>query len=179
MAYCPGCGFNNMEAVNFCTKCGIALNTNTAQNQNTVHEESGEITWTEAIDAVLKKEINQSYTLILGLFFLDPLFLMFFWASEGWSDIMARGQTEIFANLLFIFGMIALFHYFIKIKGINQGKSGFVLAALLLMGFLGLLSIIGSNFAFYNWANWTSEITTFIQIGLIFITWQKMKQPST
>jgi hypothetical protein len=101
---------------------------------------------------------------------------MFFWASEGWSEIMASGQTEILFNFLFIFGLIALFHYLIKIKGINQGKSGFVLAALLLMGLLGLLSLIGSDFSLYNWANWTSEITTFIEIGLIFIIWQKMKQ---
>jgi uncharacterized membrane protein YvbJ len=57
-AYCPGCGFNNMEAVNFCTKCGIALSKNTIPVQNSYQQSTAPGVENMAYTAKLKQEFS-------------------------------------------------------------------------------------------------------------------------
>jgi hypothetical protein len=181
MPYCSGCGFNNMEAVNFCTKCGIAMHSNApqSQSQNTGHEESGAITWTEAMDAIVKKELNQLYFVIMGCLLISP-FLMIFYAEGNWRQIYDElGQWGLYFVAFCTVLIIKLFQYLIKSKGINQGKPEYVLVALIISVAFALFNISEAQYALYNWANWVDEISTYVMIGTIFILWKKMKQTIT
>lgn len=173
MPYCSGCGFNNMEAVNFCTKCGIAMHSNAPQSQNP-HQQSPA---NNLNFPVLGEEFNHLYYVIMGCLLLNPFLLIFYGeGTSSWGEIYKEDGWELLLFVVLCVALfIALFHYLIKTKGINQSKPGFIMAALLIMLVLTVSNIFVAEYALYNWANWVDEILSYVMIGALFILWKKMK----
>jgi hypothetical protein len=177
MAYCSGCGFNNMEAVNFCTKCGISLSKNATPAQNSYQQSTAPVLGNVAYTAELKQELNVLYYIVMGTFLISPV-LMFYESVDGWYDPdFSELAVKITIFLIFIF--LSLNQYLIKTKGIDQQKPGFVMGALLLYIALTLFGISEAQYSLYNWANWLDDLTAPIAIVLIFMIWQKIKQTVT
>jgi len=178
VAYCPGCGFNNMEAVNFCTKCGIALSKNTTPVQNSYQQSTAPAVGNMAYTAELKQELNVLYYIVMGSFVISPI-LMFYKSVDGWYDLEFSTEFGVKITIFVILLFLGIYQYLIKTKGIDQQKPGFVMGALLFYIALTLFGISEAQYSLYNWANWLDDLTAPIAIVLIFMIWQKIKQTVT
>jgi hypothetical protein len=175
MPYCSGCGFNNMEAVNFCTKCGLAMHGNAPQSPNLKQQSPANVSVNNLNTPVFGEEFNHLYYVVMGCLLISP-FLMIFYADGNWRQIYDEsGKWGLYLIALLIVLFIKLFQYLIKSKGINQGKPEYVLVALIISVSFALFNISEAQYALYNWANWVDEISSYVMIGALFILWKKMK----
>ena len=134
MPYCSSCGFNNLESVNFCTKCGVAMHSNVPAQM----PQSGNSTGVKVLVASVKKELDDLYKGFISLF-VPTILLMKYQSEGGWdaifSDVYDKNEVTFILVFFVIFMgvFIGLFHLLLKVQAINKGKDTWALVAFILL----------------------------------------------
>ena len=167
MKFCNICGFKIKDSDKFCQNCGETLYGNKIKNS---------ISKIESYSLDKREKLQERFNIIFSLCGSDFL-LMKFEKENGWSSLFQNEETS---TVVFIYLFIVMFYGFIyfslKYKCIEKCKPTWALIAFLTYLGMGLLGFYEPpNYANYNWADWTAEVTSIIELFLMYNFWTEAK----
>ena len=124
------------------------------------------------------KNLNNSY---FSIFVID-MYLMKSAQVNGWKSWMQEVLPEQIDLFLAIFvGVYAVYIAFswfaIKSRAINKHKVGWLRALFVVLAISALRSLFGDTqqWPLYNWADWATQATSFIQLLILYLIDKRIK----